>query len=467
MNRAITISIAFGFLVLALSNFSLDKKTSFIMTTLTEEPVLPEIPYVYTVEEIPDYLADPDTNPVPYYVAEVQTTAITEVEDNIATLGRVLFYDKKLSAMENISCGTCHDQSLSFAENKPLSEGIASNTQRNSMHLNDLGWSNSRRFSWDMEQTSLKDMIVLPLTDGNEIGASEWDLPRKLEGESYYKELFGKAYGEQYITIDRIVDALEQFIVSMNTFNSKFDQHAPTAFQNFTESEKRGMSIFQQSCTTCHRQGNTSTFGTPPPPNATNNNGLPPDPEDIGGGDWDDRYDGLFKLTTMRNIELTAPYMHDGRFETLEEVIEHYSSEVVDNEHTSQGFIPDGGYDFTDQEKADLLNFMKTLTDNTFISNPKWSDPFAESSSSTSGVLQFENLRLKPNPMSDRAVIEFKNDRNELVSINILSSDGRLIKHDSTTSNKYELEKSTFETGIYYVQLIRDDAKSVQKLIVQ
>ena len=467
MNRAITISIAFGFLVLALSNFSLDKKTSFIMTTLTEEPVLPEIPYVYTVEEIPGYLADPDTNPVPYYVSEVQTTAITAVEDDIATLGRVLFYDKKLSAMENISCGTCHDQSLSFAENKALSDGIATNTQRNSMHLNDLGWSNSRRFSWDMEQTSLSEMIVLPLTDTNEIGANLWEIAIKLEDVPYYKDLFEKAYGEPYITNQRITEALEQFIVSMNTFNSKFDQHAPTEFQNFTESEKRGMALFQVSCTTCHTQGNTSTFGAAPAPDARNNNGLPADPEDIGGGDWDDRYDGLFKLTSMRNIELTAPYMHDGRFETLEEVIEHYSSEVVDNEHTSLGFIPSGGYDFTDQEKVDLLNFMKTLTDNTFISNPKWSDPFAESTSTTDDVVQFEDLMLKPNPMSDRAVIEFKNDRSELVSINILSSDGRLLKHDSTTSNKYELEKSTFQTGIYYIQLIRDDAKSVQKLIVQ
>ena len=467
MNRAITISIAFGFLVLALSNFSLDKKTSFIMTTVSEAPVLPEIPYVYSVEQIPDYLADPDTNPVPYYVSQVQTTAITTVEDDIATLGRVLFYDKKLSAMENISCGTCHDQSLSFAENKALSDGISTNTQRNSMHLNDLGWSNSRRFSWDMEQTSLKEMIVLPLTDTNEIGANFWDITTKLGEVPYYEELTVKAYGDGYLTKSRIIESLEQFIVSMHTFNSKFDQHAPTEFQNFTQSEKRGMKLFEVSCTTCHRQGNASTFGSAPLPNGTNNNGLPQDSEDIGGGDWDSRFDGLFKLTTMRNIELTAPYMHDGRFETLEEVIEHYSSEVVDNEHTTQGFIPSGGYDFTDQEKEDLLNFMKTLTDNTFITNPKWSDPFAASSSSTDDVVQFEDLMLKPNPMSDRAVIEFKNDRNQLVSINILSSDGKLLKHDSTTSNKYELEKSTFQTGIYYVQLIRDDAKSVQKLIVQ
>ena len=104
--------MALFFVVLALSNFTLDKKTSFIMTVVNEEPVLPEIPYKYVVEEIPDYLADPDTNPVPYYVSQVQTNTITSLDNDIATLGRVLFYDKKLSALENISCATCHDLSL-------------------------------------------------------------------------------------------------------------------------------------------------------------------------------------------------------------------------------------------------------------------------------------------------------------------------------------------------------------------
>ena len=466
MNRTISIAMALFFAVLALSNFTLDKKTSFIMTVVNEEPVLPEIPYKYVVEEIPDYLADPDTNPVPYYVSQVQTNTITSLDNDIATLGRVLFYDKKLSALENISCATCHDQSLSFAENKPVSDGIASLTQRNAMHLNDLGWSNSRRFSWDMEQTSLAEMIQLPLTDTNEIGANLWEIATKLEEVPYYKDLFAKAYGgEGYVTKTRIVDALDQFISSMNTFNSKFDQHAPTEFVNFTESEKKGMAIFQTSCTTCHTQGNTSTSFSAPAPTGANNNGLPADEGDLGAGDWNDSYTDLFKLTTMRNIELTAPYMHDGRFNTLEEVIEHYSTGVEANEHTGF-FLPDGGYDFTDQEKVDLLAFMKTLTDDTFISNPKWSNPF-QATSSTNNVLQFEDLVLRPNPMSDRAIIEFKNDKNQLVSINILSSDGRLIKHDNTTASQYELEKSTFQSGMYYIELVRDDAKSVQKLIVQ
>jgi len=424
MNRIITISIGFIFAILAFSNFSIDKEAekSFVMTTVNEEPVLPEVPYVYTVDQIPDYLADPDPTPVPYYVSQVVTNDITSVEDDIATLGRVLFYDKKLSSLENISCGSCHDQSLSFAENKAVSEGLVAPTKRNAMQLNDLGWSNSRRFSWDMEHTSLRDMLTLPLTDTNEIGANMWEIALKLENTSYYPALFEKAYGEAYVTNERILEALEQFIQSMNTFDTKFDQNVPTNFQDFTESEMRGMATFQTSCTSCHTQGNTSTFSA-------------------------------------------APYMHDGRFNTLEEVIEHYSSGIEPNEHTAFQ-LPDGGYDFNDQEKEDLLAFMKTLTDHSFGTNPKWSNPFT-GGTNTNDVLQFEDLVLKPNPMADRAVIEFKNDKNELVSINILSSDGRLIKHDNTTGSQYMLEKSTFDSGLYYVELIKGNAKSVQKLMVK
>ena len=195
------------------------------------------------------------------------------------------------------------------------------------------------------------------------------------------------------------------------------------------------------------------------------NNGLPADPDDKGVGEWQSDKDGLFKVPTLRNIELTAPYMHDGRFNNLDEVIEHYSENVEQNQWSRD--IPEGGFKFNLEEKSALKAFMMTLTDDTFISSEKWSNPFQQQVLSADETTFFEDLVLRPNPMSDRAVIEFKNENHQLVSINVMTSDGRLMKHDNTTTSQYILEKDLFEPGLYYIQLIMDNAKSTQKLIVQ
>jgi len=452
--------------VLILSNFT-TKSGSFILTTLNEGPVLPSEPFAYSDIEFPNHLVS-DTIETGYE-GEIDSTSFLSITDDKATLGRVLFYDERLSALENISCGSCHIQELSFAENKDFSEGISALTKRNSMQLNDLGWTNKSSFTWAMNVTDIHEMIKLPLTDENEIGAEMFEVRAKLSDTDYYPGLFEAAFGDQMITEERIVDALVQFISSMVTFESKFDIEADNNFENFTELELQGKDLFLGTCGFCHSQGTSSGFFTGIPeldlltifPELFNN-GLPKDPDDAGAGEWDESLSGLFKKPTLKNIELTAPYMHDGRFSTLDEVIEHYSTGIVENDAPT--FMPIGGFKFQPEQKEALKAFMLTLTDKSFVTDEKWSNPFELSSTTESEI---NDVVLKPNPMAASAIIEFANPSNDLVSINILSSDGKLLRHDSTQDSHYEMHKSDFNEGVFFIHLIIGDKRSVQKLIVQ
>jgi len=447
---------------------------TFIFTVINEEPVLPEIPFSYDDVVFPEHFLsdDMEIEDFGYRSGGVDTLAFDHLDNDKSTLGRVLFYDTKLSALENLSCANCHRQSLSFAENKQFSEGISAPTRRNSMHLNDIAWSNNDRFFWDMSETDLHEMISLPLTDENEIGANMDDIGVKLGLTTYYPDLFEKAYGDAGINEERIVDALVNFIGSMNTFNSKFDQEAGVNFAGFTNEELLGQDLFSANCSTCHTQGQHGDIFIDFPAGEEFtalemapflfNNGLPEDPNDHGAGEWDESFNNLFKLPSLRNIELTAPYMHDGRFETLEEVVDFYAEDVVSNEWSF--LIPDGGFQFSDEDKRALVSFMKTLTDDSFLTNPRWSDPFGNATSIPENA--FEDLVIKPNPFSEKSILEFDNSLGKLTSINIYSSNGRLIKHDTFTSNTYEFSKSEFSSGIFIIEIIQGDRRQTQKLIV-
>ena len=467
-----------GVLGLLLSNFTADRTSSFIITMLDERPTLPDTPFNYEDIDIPDHIKKPSVNTdtiFGYETGGIDTTqTFTGITNDKATLGRVLFYDERLSAMENISCGTCHDQALSFTENKDFSEGISSLTKRNSMHLNDLGWSNNHSFAWDMRRSDLHEMIVLPLTDENEIGANMIEIVEKLSSIDYYPPLFEKAFGSDDIDEEKVVDALVQFIESMVTFNSRFDQEVSKNFAGFSDSEMRGLELFSANCSFCHVQGSESSalFGGIPldldgqplfeffPP--LFNNGLPIDEDDAGTGEWTN-LDNLFKLPSLRNIEMTAPYMHDGRFASLEEVVDFYSEGVIANEWSF--LIPDGGLNFSDAQKESLVAFLKTLTDESFLTEEKWSNPFEEFTSTEEIV--FKNMKLSPNPMQSTAMITINNPDNRLVSVNILTASGQLIKQDSFSGNQYALNKGDFGKGIYFIQMNINNVKSIQKLIVQ
>jgi len=482
MKKTFTIAAGLCFVVLIFSNFVTSTTVNnFVFTNMNESPELPDVPYNYSDIEMPDHLINPNTSassPDPGYGSGgVDPQAFEDVTDHGATLGRVLFFDEKLSALENISCASCHIQELSFADDKRLSEGVQTETKRNAMNLNDIAWTNADAFFWDMSHSDLNEMIRLPLTDENEIGADMLDVQLKLSLTDYYPELFENAFGSTDITEERIVEALVQFLESMVTFNTKFDQAAASNFAIFTEQEKLGQTVFANNCSTCHTQGfHAFPFGEDSifveqfqgpffeffP--FIFNNGLPADPNDAGAGENMPGFENLFKIPSLRNIELTGPYMHDGSIETLEDVVRFYSEETENNEWNF-GFIPEGGFNFSDQEQAALVAFLKTLTDHTFGENPKWSNPFGLND--IENIPEVEDLVMKPNPMSDRSIIEWNNPNNDQSYINIFDSTGKALITDQTNENTYTFEKQNLSAGMYLIELIVGDKKSTRRLVVQ
>lgn len=477
MRKSILVFLSLCFAVFTLSNFSSRSSAHFIFSSLGEEPVLPEVMYNYEDVEMPEHLFD--APPSGYEPFGVNKFAFSQVTDAGATLGRVLFYDKKLSALENISCGSCHLQAKSFADDKAFSEGANTDTKRNSMHLNDMAWSNNERFFWDMSESDLNEMIRLPLTDENEIGANMDDVIVKLSEKKYYQDLFTDAFGTPNISEDKIVFALIEFIKSMNTFNSEFDKAAENNFEDLTEAELRGQELFGNNCSSCHSQGehnieeilntidNGFFFDVSLPtlqvfPNIFNN-GLQTDEDDLGAGAWNNQRNHLFKIPTLRNIELTGPYMHDGQFETLEEVLDHYSSDFKANEW-SIGLIPNDGFDFSDQDKSDIISFLKLFTDMSFTTNPKWSDPFDLVGNSE--LNEAFGFVIKPNPMSTYATIEFDNNKRNDAHISVFDSKGKKVLAETISSQTYQIQKADFLPGIYFIEILIGDSKQTQKLIV-
>ena len=197
------------------------------------------------------------------------------------------------------------------------------------------------------------------------------------------------------------------------------------------------------------------------------NNGLPLSDDDLGVGEWNDNgLNHLFKVPTLRNISLTAPYMHDGSIQSLAEVVEFYSSKTEANEWSI--FIQDGGYGFNNNEKLALLAFLNTLTDETFINDVKFSDPFKITETVDPGPEpEFGNLVVKPNPMGDFAIIEFTTKADIETELTIVNNVGQEILKDIILGNTYELNKANFDSGIYYLTFKQEGKSKMQKLIVQ
>ncbi len=437
-----------------------------VLTIFNEEPVLPPEPFEYTFD-FPNYLFNLEADTLGYTPGGIDSLNLSTITDDGATLGRVLFYDKKLSALENISCGTCHIQSFSFADGLDLSEGVNALTKRNSMHLNDLAWTNHDGFTWDLEHTDLVDMISIPLTDENEIGADLETLILKLSITDYYPSLFANAFGDSEVTEERIISALSQFILSINSLNSTLDQTI-IADAELSDLQKEGRDIFASACGSCHVQGNHFGFTFEEGENPIEifpfffSNGLE-EGEDLGSGEWNEHLSHLFKVPTLRNIALTGPYMHDGRFETLEEVIDHYSDGVVENEWSGL-FIPFDGFQFESSEKEALLAFLQSFTDESMLENPKWSNPF-DIKSMDQNSLQ-SSIKIVPNPSRDFARIEFSNPLNKQVNIYVTTMDGKRITSASNFENSYGVDISNYLPGTYVVQIEIGRQRSTQKLVV-
>lgn len=355
---------------------------------------LPNEPFDYINLNLPSHFT---TNvigqPLPTSINGLDNTPIdNSITNEGATLGRVLFYDKKLSANGTIACASCHKQDKGFSDDAILSIGFDGGlTARHSMTLINSRFYQRGRFFWDERASTLEEQVLMPFQDPVEMGMTLEQIVNTVQEQVYYPELFESAFGSQEINSDRISKALSQFVRSIVSYSSKYDEGRTISalpganFSNFTDEENLGKSLFFQTipngggaCFGCHT---TEAFVSANP--GPQNNGLDlTSTVDLGAGDVFNNsiFIGRFKTSSLRNIGLTAPYMHDGRFATLEEVVEHYNSGIQNHPTLSPALTDDNGnpvqLNFTDSEKAALVAFLKTLTDNSVNSEEKWSDPF-------------------------------------------------------------------------------------------
>lgn len=303
-------------------------------------------------------------------------------EDNPMTvegvaLGRKLFYETMLSGDNTQSCGSCHKQENGFAEPLQVSVGIdgVSGT-RNAMALINMAW-NQNGFFWDGRSTTLEVQALEPIRNPVEMNTTWPEVEVKLNADEDYKQLFKEAYNVDYIDSLTVAKAIAQFVRTLISGNSKFDKYYNQQVATLTEQELRGLILYNTEaadCFHCHGLGGLITD------NRYRNNGLDTEFSADEGRYYvtgDDADKGKFRVPTLRNIELTAPYMHDGRFFTLEQVVDQYSehvqlSETVDPLMELVGF---GGANLSQQDKEDLVAFLKTFTDEDFATNPDFSDP--------------------------------------------------------------------------------------------
>ena len=344
---------------------------------------LPSTPFDYSNQPLPNYLNGPNVAP------QNNTPADNPITDWGATLGRVLFYDKILSFNNSISCASCHKQDFAFSDNAALSTGFSGgHTGRNSMSLINAKFYPNGRFFWDERAATLEIQTLMPVQDAVEMGMRLDTLVNRLKNKSHYPYLFQKAFGDETINTDRIAKALAQFVRSIISYQSKFDagrqQIIPgqdpilTPYVNFTPEENLGKQLFfspQTACNSCH---GTETFTAPNP----RNNGIenPSIDRGVGGVTNIPAQIGSFKVSSLKNVELTSPYMHDGRFATLDEVIEHYNSGVQPHPNLAPQLRNQDGtpkrLNLTVNEKAALVAFLKTLTDRNITTDVKFSNPF-------------------------------------------------------------------------------------------
>ncbi|MDX1477668.1 MAG: cytochrome c peroxidase [Saprospiraceae bacterium] len=335
---------------------------------------LPLESHDYTIPDIP-----PEVFPMGSLVDQVS------IDNHAAALGRVLFYDRKLSLNNSVSCASCHLQEKAFADPRAASVGFEGRlTSRNSIAISNPALVG--HLFWDSRSPNLIDLALRPVENHVEMGFEDFDaLAAKLAQTDYYPELFEQAYPGAGISKQGIASALTEFMMSMISFDSKYDRGIMNDFTDFTAEEHIGMNLFfsqRLACTNCHA---APTFTQ-----ASDFNGVGSNPYQSSKGAANiglDRHyldpgfrDGLFKIPSLRNVGLTAPYMHDGRFATLEEVIDHYSDGIQPHPHLDHNLRNVDGsprlLHLNTAEKKALVAFLHTLTDESYITDSKYSDPF-------------------------------------------------------------------------------------------
>lgn len=417
----------------------------------------------------------------PLYIIKNNTPPFNQINNRGATLGRVLFYDKNLSANNTIACGSCHMQQFAFGDTARLSKGLNGGlTGRHSMRLVNARFGQEVQFFWDERAPSLEIQTTRPIQDHIEMGFSGDDgdpgldsLVRKIQGIDYYKTLFEFVYGDTVITEIRMQFALAQFVRSIQSFDSKFDAgfaqtlnlNAP--FPNFTQQENLGKALFLTppggpqpgaGCQGCHRG---PEFDIDP---GSRNNGViasaaDPDVLDL----TNTRAPSLRDLFNPAG-ELNGPLMHNGDFETMLEVINHYNLITPNPANTNLdprlAGPPPGGQgqnlNLNQNQKDAIVAFLKTLSGNNVYTDPKWSNPFLSDGNLdwtplSTGLNEpaFVGLRLYPNPTTDLLNLELENG--DYFS-QVIDQQGRVVMSQTLSGND-QLQTSELPAGIYFLQI--------------
>ena len=431
-----------------------------------------------------DDLFNYETQNVPSYITKDNTPETNQINNEITTLGRVLFYDKNLSENNTIACASCHQQAFAFSDPLTSSVGLnGGNTGRHSMRLVNSRFSNEEKFFWDERATSLENQVTQPIQDHIEMGFSGTngdpdfnELIAKLSAIDYYQTLFDFAYGNSSIDEDKIQRALSQFIRSIQSFDSKFDEgfvqspnlNAP--FPNYTPQENLGKQLFLN----------------PPPNGGAGCAGCHAPPEfDIDPNTLNNGVIGVIGSTTevdltntrspsLRDLvnpdgSLNGPLMHDGSMTSLIQVINHYNSIPnnpaninLDNRLQRPGNQTQQ-LNLTINEKNALEAFLKTLSGTDIYTNEKWSDPFDEEGniSIVGGQLSInensfeKSITVFPNPVETDMSIQLETGNYTTLIYNL---QGKTLYKKKIFGNE-SLNLQTLTKGIYLL-LIKDNESS-------
>ena len=301
-------------------------------------------------------------------------------------LGRMLFYEKALSGNNTMACASCHKQENAFSDISQFSIGIDGLPGgRQAMAIVNMAW-NTNGFFWDGRAFTLREQSLKPIQDVLEMHETIPNVVAKLSANTLYKNHFKMAFGTDQITPEKISLALEAFMFTLVSGNSKYDQYLAEQ-ATLTASEEHGRQLFfaeynpgfpstsGADCAHCHSGSNFEN-------DQYMNNGLDLEANILDNGHMNvtssanDK--GKFKVPTLRNVEVTFPYMHDGRFTTLMEVVDHYNSGIKTSNTVDPAVLNTQGTGLflTYQDKVDLVNFLKTLTDPSFLTDQRFSNPF-------------------------------------------------------------------------------------------
>ena len=315
------------------------------------------------------------------YFPKMPVNHINLATVNGVELGRYLFYDPILSNDSTFSCSTCHQQKNAFSDSpNKFTKGINGALQsRNTLPLFNLAWYSA--LFWDGRAHTIESQVFHPVRDKNEMNLNWKTAEKKINRSKFYKKLFKKTFGNVVIDSILISKVIAQFERTLISYNAKYDKVIRNEAK-YTMDELEGFELLNDmtkgNCLHCHTSdgdglGTTGLFS---------NNGLDPYVTDFGFGKItnNNRDNGKFKIPSLRNLLFTAPYMHDGRFKTLDEVIEFYSSglQISPTIDSKMEFAHQGGSKFTTLEKTKIISFLRTLSDSSFITNKQFSNPFTK-----------------------------------------------------------------------------------------